>query len=212
MTNKSAKERQNPYLDALASFTHQDLSSKKPSFSDSTGSLIFLYRLRNGFLTFENELLVRPLDSSSVGVSAWNHPDGWKSEYGGLVSSLTFFAENIFGEQYGVTSNGEFAKFWPETGAIDTVASDIEGWAKWLYSDYQVETGYPFAVRFQNEHGPLRLGQRLAPIVPFSFGGSYEVSNLYASTDDAAMRTRASIAKQIENLPEGAPVTIRITE
>ena len=147
-----------------------------------------------------------------MGVAAWNHPDGWKTEYGDAVSSLTFFAENIFGEQYGVTSDGEFAKLWPETGAIDTIASDIEGWAKWLYSDYQVETGYPFAVRFQNEHGPLRLGQRLAPIVPFSFGGSYEVSNLYAATDDAAMRTRASIAKQIENLPEGAPVTIRITE
>ena len=147
-----------------------------------------------------------------MGIAAWNLPDGWKAEYGDSLSPLTFFAENIFGEQYGVTSDGEIVKFWPETGTIDKVASDVESWAKWLYSDYQVETGYPFAVRFQNEHGPLHLGQRLAPIVPFSFGGSYELSNLYAATDDAAMRTRASIAKQIENLPEGAPVTIRITE
>lgn len=199
-------------LNRLCRFTFRSISNTRPVFFSSVLALKSLYELRNGFLTFENELLVRPLDSSSVGVAAWNHPDGWKAEYGDLVSPLTFFAENIFGEQYGVTSDGEFAKFWPETGTIDKVASDVESWAKWLYSDYQVETGYPFAVRFQNEHGPLRLGQRLSPIVPFSFGGSYEVSNLYAATDDAAMRTRASIAKQIENLPEGAPVTIRITE
>ncbi len=63
---------------------------------------------------------------------------------------------------------------------------------------------------WESSHGPLKQGFRLTPKLPFFAGGKFEVKNLYAYQDVRAMRFRGSLATQVRDLPDGAPIVFRV--
>ena len=142
-----------------------------------------------------------------MGISQWNKSALWKNGYGTELGSSLFFAEDIFGGQFCIR-NGAVSYFEPETGEFTAVAATVEDWARWILEEPEVRTGAPIAQAWQRKHGPLKPGKRLLPSVPFVLGGQYEIGNLYEIEDVEGMCFRASIASQLNGVPDGATVEL----
>lgn len=180
--------------------------------SGRTGSeLSELLSVRNGFYAFESALYVRSAGDGVQALGGWNSRDGWRSRYGDLAEGLFFFAEDIFGGQFAIRGE-DVVSFDPETADSAVVGSSLEDWAERLLTDFDLLTGHPVARDWQRIHGPLGMGQRLIPKVPFVMGGDYSVENLYVLNASTGMEVRAELATQIRDLPDGAQVTYRVVD
>lgn len=186
-------------------------------YGPSGAQLRALLEETNGFFAFYSALLVRPSHEVSGEVphclEAWNAPGLWREGFGAWAEGLWFFAEDLFGVQFALLrGSAEVWTFDPETGERSLFASDVEDWCSRLLSDPESTTGYLLAKAWQDVHGPLPQGRRLVPSIPFVLGGAYSVSNLWASDAVEGMRSRAAVARQIADLPDGARVRITVTE
>ncbi|MCZ7572901.1 MAG: SMI1/KNR4 family protein [Ardenticatenaceae bacterium] len=172
-----------------------------------------LLALKNGFFVFESALHIFPLGPASEGydLGPWNSNDLWRAEYGDMAVGSLFFAEDIFGEQF-CLREGRVWRFDPETGEYERVATNLEGWARRILQNYEQETGYPLAHAWQETHGRLPPRERLLPKMPFVLGGEYNVENLYAQDAVKGMKSRAYLARQIRDLPDGAQIQFEITD
>lgn len=171
---------------------------------------------KDGFYAFESALLVRPVrDSPNVlGLVTWNSFDLWKSHYsdsGTDIQSYTFFAENIFGEQFFLADDW-VGQFDPETGESHKVADDLNAWAANVLADYDYVTGQGLAHQWQKTHGRLPEGFRLIPKVPFVLQGEFDVANLIAKPELEAMTIRAQLASQLTGLQDGESIAFEITD
>lgn len=174
--------------------------------------LFRLLSMSNGFYAFESALHLFPSGASELmTVELWNDPGLWRCDYGDLADGLVFFAEDIFGGQF-VLAGGGVGVFDPETGDVEAIASDLDEWASKMLNEFDFLCGYPLAHAWQQRHGELPRGQRLAPKVPFVLGGAFEVDNLVAVDAAHGMRARGNLALQILELPDGATISYRIVE
>ncbi len=173
--------------------------------------LLSMLRERNGFYALESALHVFPSHSSQqeMGLEKWNDSALWRNDYKGMADDCLFFAEDVFGGQFCIKDNKVYT-FDPETGALDYLADDIEGWAKAIVSDYAVLTGYPLAHQWQEQHGQLPAKKRLLPKIPFVAGGEFALDNLYLADSVDGMKFRADIANQIKELPDGAQIKFSV--
>jgi len=176
-------------------------------------ALADLINRRNGFFAFDRALEVFPLTSThGISIASWNNPSTWKNLYGKALSKYTFFAHDVFGEPFGIDASGAVVKFDPETNEITSYANDLESWCEKILADPNYEVGSKFAHEWTQTHAPIAEGKRLVPITPFVLEGEYALSNFMAIDALEGMKFRASIYWQIENLPDGAEVRIRIDD
>jgi hypothetical protein len=176
--------------------------------------LLRMLERKNGFYAFESALHVFPLTSEPVNgasLAEWNSDGFWRSNYGDLTSGLLFFAENIFQDQFCLSTSGVL-RFHAETGGTKLMANSLESWAGIILRDYDHETGWRFASRWQAENGPLPPGKTLMPKTPFFLGGAYSVENLWAGDAVEGMRFKADLATQTRTLPDGTQVRIVLAE
>lgn len=202
-------------LDKLLSSACSSLSENAPFLSEQllglagslSDDLLSMLCKRNGFYALESALHVFPShsDQQEVGLDKWNDDALWRNEYQGMTDGCLFFAEDIFGGQFCIRENKIYT-FDPETGALDHLADDIEGWAKEIISDYEVLTGYSLAHQWQEHNGQIPANKRLLPKVPFVAGGEFALDNLYLNDAVEGMKFRAEIANQIKDLPDGAQI------
>ncbi|MEU8820878.1 hypothetical protein [Actinoplanes sp. NPDC048796] len=165
--------------------------------SPAPGPLAALHDRKNGFYAFESALLVRPVSAPAapvLDVAAWNSRRLWGAVYGATLDGVTFFAEDVFGGQFGLRGD-EVVSFNPETGELEHLAPSLEAWATEIIDDHSVMTGRPLAHEWQLKHRPLSPGERLIPVVPFVLGGEYAVDNLRPITDVEAMRVYGDLYK-----------------
>lgn len=206
-----------PHLSKLVSLASDPLSLERAQFSAPIGvcgeQLGALLRTRNGFYGFESALVVRPSCSSAgsveIGLEEWNEPKTWIGLYGQMPSAV-YFAEDLFGVQFGFDVNGVFS-FDPETGERSGLAADLEGWASVLLDDYDAITGHSLARLWQTENGPIPPRKRLVPRVPFVLGGEFNLKNLYLADLVDAMRFRADLARQVRGVADGVSVVLKVT-
>jgi hypothetical protein len=158
-----------------------------------------------GFVAFDSALLVRGVGGGTLGLAAWNAATGWRSTFAGMADDVFFFAEDLFGCQWGIQDDDVVA-FDPETGETVPFAETVEEWAGMVVDDRDYLTGHPTACDWQRAHGPLPLGHRLVPTVPFVLGGGYDVENLVAVDAYDGMRRRGRMAVQLKDIPDGAQV------
>jgi len=175
--------------------------------------LLELLRQKNGFYAFEGALHVFPAGCriGIMDVESWNKDDLWRKGYGDLLNGYLFFAEDVFGGQYGIYSSRIF-KVDPESAESEEVAEDIDEWAAIILSDYNFHLGYSLAHEWQTTYGSLPEGKRLLPKIPFVLGGAYEIGNLYAGDALKGMQFRADMWRQIRDLPDGAQIELRTVE
>lgn len=170
-----------------------------------------LLSIKNGFYAFGSALLVRPLAyrGMPLGIAEWNAPALWKYEYEGSLDNFLCFAEDVFGGQFALGRDAVVA-IDPETGEVEEVAKTLDGWADAILRDSGYRTGHPLAHDWQAQYGPLAVGHRLVPKVPFVTGGKFVLENLYSIADVEGMRFRGSIARQIRDVPDGGHITFEV--
>jgi hypothetical protein len=167
----------------------------------------------NGFYAFESALHVFPLQSvgNVYGLDGWNAPDIWVGCYEDLANGCFFFAQDIFGNQFCIKGN-DICSFDAETGATKELASNLDGWAAAILSDYQFLTGHKLAYEWQVRNGRIPDNKRLAPKIPFVGGGAYAVDNLYAGDTITSLRYRGEFAVQIRDVPDGGKIRLRLVD
>ena len=206
-------------LDKLLSSASSSLNMNAPTLSDELGvlaglladDLLGMLNKQNGFYALESALHVFPSHSNQqeIGLDEWNSDALWRNEYQGMAEGCLFFAEDIFGGQFCIKENKIYT-FDPETGTLNHLADEIEGWAKAIITDYEVLTGYPLAHQWQENHGQLPANKRLLPKIPFVAGGEIAFDNLYLNDAIDGMKFRADIANQIKDLPDGAQIQFNV--
>jgi hypothetical protein len=167
---------------------------------------------KNGYYAFESALHVFPLTSDrETGLEGWNAVSLWRNEYQDLAEGLLFFAEDVLQDQFCLSQKERgVLRFRAETGKTDFMADSLEKWAEVILSNFRTETGWPFVHEWQLKNGPLPLGKRLLPKVPFFLGGEYKVENLWAGNSLEGMRLKGDLAMQTRNLPEGGKVKLNV--
>jgi len=177
-----------------------------------------LFRLlsgRNGFYAFESALhvfAIGPSDKKDLDLLTWNRQDLWRQAYPGFIEpGDLFFAQDAFGGQF-VLREGVVYSFDPETGGLEVIAKNLDEWARAILADFEYLTGYPMAHSWQELNGPIPIGRRLVPKVPFVLGGEFEPGNLAALDAVKGMLFRGDVATQIRDLPDGSSVELRMVE
>jgi hypothetical protein len=205
-------------IDKLLSIAGPPISSpveqKVDLGSALAGELVALILNRtNGFYAFESALHVFPLGarSGSHGIDSWNAPELWRNSYDGMAEGLVFFAEDIFGGQFGIKDDAIYS-FDPETGESSRLARSVDEWAGTILDDLEFMTGYPLAHQWQATNGPIASGDRLVPKRPFVLGGEYGLTNLIGLEAVKGMRFRGDLAVQIRDLPDGSSITFTIVD
>lgn len=180
----------------------------------SQGSeLLSMLEICNGFYAFESALLVRSIGRGSsvpLDVESWNERSLWVGDYGDLIQGLFCFAEDTFQDQFCLSPLG-IVRFVAETGEQKFLADSLEGWASVMLENSRFETGWPLASEWIQAYGPIPVGKRLMPKIPFFLGGQYSLDNLRLGDDANGMRFKADIARQTRALQEGAKVNVRVT-
>lgn len=197
------------------------LSDHEPALGNQLCSLAGLFvddllRMlgeRNGFYALESALHVFPSHSNlqEIGLGKWNDSGLWRNEYKGMADGCLFFAEDVFGGQFCI-KDGKVHVFEPETGVLEYLANDIEGWAEAIVSNFEVLTGYSLAHQWQSLHGHIPANKRLLPRIPFIAGGEFTLDNLYLADSVEGMKFRAYIANQIKDMPDGSQIKFDIVD
>lgn len=180
---------------------------------DRLPELKHMYRHKNGFLAFDRALRFFAADphAHDLSLSRWNSPRLWRDHYGTLADDLFFFADDIFGGQFCVKEGAVFS-FEPETGTLERLADDLEGWAALMLTETDYYTGRPLAAAWQGQFGVLAPTQRLIPTLLFTLGGEFSLENLSAKDATLGMKIRGPIAQKIHNFPEGTKIRFVIKD
>lgn len=174
--------------------------------------LFRMLQIKNGFYAFESALHVFPVRRTAgddLDLETWNSDELWRNAYLDRAQGLVFFAEDIFQDQFCISSRGVL-RFTAETGETVFLANSVEDWACSVLSDFAHETGWPLANEWQVKNGPLPRGKRLMPKTPFFLGGDYGLPNLWVGDSVEGMRFKADMATQTRDLPTGTEVRLRI--
>lgn len=168
-----------------------------------------LLTAKNGFYAFESALHIFPYETTDkeIGLCDWNKKMLWISYYEDMAMDALYFAEDIFGGQFCLRKDGVYY-FDPETAEFNKQAATINDWCKLILSDYRIITGYPLAHSWQKINGFIPSGFRLVPKIPFIVGGAYDLDNLYLCCSYESLRTRADLALQIRDMPDGSNIQI----
>jgi hypothetical protein len=188
----------------------EPLGSLLTGLGRTAEQLVSLLGVKNGFVAFENALVVFPRCGGKLipGLKQWNSLTGWRRYYLSVApESIVFFAEDAFANQFGLDRAG-VARLDPESGALTRHSASVEHWAAKVLENYDFETGWSVAKKWQVANGPLGLSKKLIGKTPFILGGDYVPENLMAVERSAAMEALGRLFNQIKSAPEGTRVTV----
>ena len=89
------------------------------------------------------------------------------------------------------------------------MGKNFKDWVDVLTAEYDYYAGVTYANDW-TELNELTIEERLCPKKPFIIGGDYKLNNFYASNFPAFLSLNADIAKQIQYLPDGTPITYKV--
>lgn len=106
-----------------------------PQAIQDEGWLSFL-NVHNGVSAFNGGLRIFGTISNLLpAIAEWNRSELWKVEYHGIDEGLYFFAEDVFGNQFGFDSQGAVFRFLAETGDREACGQSFEKWLEMLLAD-----------------------------------------------------------------------------
>lgn len=150
-------------------------------------------------------------DAHSIG--AWNQPDLWRKCYGDLVDDYYFFAEDIFGNQFGhklSETSEEVFMFWVDDGRVESFEAD--------FVDFLVSTVYGTVafdeMRSLSKELQTKLDHKVPPFhhityrIPLLLGGrSDDLENLEITPAADHLRFSGQLVVQCRALPVGTRIT-----
>jgi hypothetical protein len=124
---------------------------------------------------------------------------------------LVFFAEDLFGLQFGTEGESVFS-FNPESAQTVKMSESLTEWGDKVVSGYSYMTGYPLAHEWQVCNGRLPVGHRLIPKIPFVAGGPFDVQNLVLVESGAAMRYWGEFACAVAHVRDGEQFKLDVSK
>lgn len=168
-----------------------------------------LLRQSNGFAMWGGAFVILPSGNDAVlpSIEAFNRGE-WKKAYPKDVAETTFFAVDAFGFPFGISQDA-VVQLDPEIGSLSPIAATLGELFEKVRSESWAPIGLSAFEKWRQADRELRLGQCLAPKIPFVMGGGKEVDDFYAADilDRAAFN--AYIYEQIKDLPDGATVELK---
>jgi hypothetical protein len=190
-------------------FSYDDFE-KIRDLIDDNDYLKFIKQLNGGFF-YSGALQIYSICRSPDFTSIFCINEIVKKEYQGIIDQDIFFAQEIFGNQFGFSSNG-IVFFNIETGEKQIIAKGFDDWCKVIEADLEYFSGKAFLTSWNNVNKKLKYNERLCAKIPFVIGGEYNVKNLYTQVFPEFIKSNANIAKQIYSLPDGAPIKLKIVD
>ena len=135
--------------------------------------------------------------------------EGWSWKIGHPVSLI---ATNDFGNAIVKCDDGNYFRIMPEEWSCELIARSAEDLeAKRLSEDFIRDWQMARLVELANAaHGPLNEGQVYYLVLPGVLGGKYSTENIRKISLREVLSYSGDMARQIEGLPEGAQVTIKV--
>ena len=143
---------------------------------------------------------------------SWNDPHGWRVPYGTAVEGLTFFAEDAFGDEFGLDPSGKVFTLHAESGRVEELADDFEQWLLMAVEAPDELLSRGTFNRWVQAHGHLPHGSQLQAYPPFLFAEEPEDVQLEAVDALDNMAFHAALAETIATLPEGTRVKLDFTD
>lgn len=145
-------------------------------------------------------------------LSHWNAPETWTAAYRGAADGLTYFAEDAFGDQFGLEPGGKIFAFRAERGELEEIADDFDQWLLMaVEAPDELLARHVFA-RWASAHGRLPYGSQLQAYPPFLFVEEDDQAQLEAVDAVENMHFHASLAVQLAEIPEGTRAKIEFTD
>jgi hypothetical protein len=118
------------------------------------------------------------------------------------------FACDIYGDLWVKRADGTVRKISTESFVAVEDYGSLESWAATIVADSDYELGWSMLSAWESTNGNIKVGERLAPKIPFVFGGEYSVENLYAMPLTEILKFRRHLATQTANIQNGTKVWI----
>lgn len=169
-----------------------------------------MLRQSNGFAMWGGAFVVLPSGDDAVlpSIETFNKGE-WKKAYPQDVEQTTFFAVDAFGFPFGVSQDA-VVQLDPETGSLSPVAATLGELLEKVRSEPKNTIGLLAFEKWRQAGRELRLGQRLAPKIPFVMGGGKEIDDFYAADILERAAFNSHVYEQIKDLPDGATVELKV--
>jgi len=150
-------------------------------------------------------------EPASHSLAAWNAPDLWRHAFGDATGDLIFFAENAFGDQFGLDTKGKVFEFRAEPSILEEVADDFDQWLLIAVEAPDELLARTAVAHWISQHGALPHGSQLQAYPPYMF--EEDDANVTLEAVDAVenMHFHAAITEQLASIPEGARVKVEFT-
>jgi len=172
-----------------------------------------LLSLHNGLTAFDGGLRIFGTKPGKLPtLQEWNEPNSWRSAYKELVNdTLIFFAEDVFGNQFAF-DDGSVFYFDAENGRTASFANSFSEWLSIILED-PVDTLQLILYKSWLDKGErLEPSEHLCPVYPFIVKADPPLKELYRVKSMEDMLCKGSFAYQIKDVPDGAPIKIKVTE
>jgi hypothetical protein len=145
-------------------------------------------------------------------IEAWNSPDLWRKNYGDLVDDYYFFAEDIFGNQFGhkvSEASDEVFLFWVDDGRVESFEADfVDFLVSTVYGTIAFDEMRSLSDEFQTRASKVPMLHHLTYRIPLLLGGrSDDLENLEISPAVDHLRFSGQVVVQCRALPVGTRIT-----
>ena len=176
----------------------------------AVAQVLSLLESKNGYVAFEAALHVFSTDDAAnvPGLVTWNSPDGWRKLYGLENDPILFFAQDLFANQFGITSDKVF-RLEAEWGQLTEHSLNLANWAETVLQDYDYETGWSVGREWQLANHAIDASERLLAKKPIVLGGDYVSENFAAIPTAQCMQQLGRLFNEIKDKPDGTPVRVK---
>jgi len=204
-------------MDNIFSFFAQNISTLGDPYRHSDWgsdildkSSIDFIRTFNGAYFFDNSLHFFRVGYKSVIFHDAELINGMiRHYYSDFVYESIFFAEDIFGNLFGIETSGDIILFNIESAEKEIISNGFSNYLNAIFNELDYYTGNKFATDTEVLN-QLNKGYRFCPKYPFVLGGEYDLKNLVLKPFEENYIFNSNLAKQIKEQPDGTNFKISI--
>ena len=128
------------------------------------------------------------------------------------IQPVEIVGENDFGNLVIRDTEGRYWRLCPEEVSCEVIAQNRDELDLLTRDQTFLTDWYMLSLKDQAEeaYGPLQQGHKFHLVLPGVLGGKYDMENVRMITQVEQIRFSGSIGRQIQNVPDGQKVIVKI--